>query len=207
MFILLSIFDRTIIRPEDLTNIPFEEIVLIKIRSKFIGKVIIDKGLVVSIKSLIIRNNTIVEIEGVINVEYDTELIVFSPEQNDILYGKIIKSTEKGLLVDCDVCKVFVSAIQLPENSKYLENEGIWSWDLVNNSFYYDLEEKVRIKVLETKYNTTSDSFNNLKTVEGPNVMNLISDNKEKLRASDVMEISGTFNQSGLGPLVWWKEN
>jgi DNA-directed RNA polymerase subunit E'/Rpb7 len=205
MFILLSIYDRTIIKPEDLSNIPFEEIVLIKIRSKYIGKVIIDKGLVVSVKSLIIRNNTIVEIEGVINVEYDTELIVFSPEQNDILYGKIIKSSEKGLLVDCDVCKVFISASQLPENSKYSEIEGIWSWELINNSFYYDLEEKVRLKVLDTKYNTSSDSYNISKSVEGNNIINVVSENKDKLRASDIMEISGTFNQSGLGPLLWWK--
>ena len=70
MFTLLKIEDKTLINPEDLSKFnSYEDLVIEKLRAKMIGKVHLDLGIVVSIKSLVIQSNLIVPLEGVINVE------------------------------------------------------------------------------------------------------------------------------------------
>jgi DNA-directed RNA polymerase subunit E'/Rpb7 len=75
MFLLYTLQDRILLKPDDLNmknkeiNLLYEEIILEKTRDKYVGKVLINHGLVITIKKLMIINNLIVETEGVINVE------------------------------------------------------------------------------------------------------------------------------------------
>jgi DNA-directed RNA polymerase subunit E'/Rpb7 len=84
MIVLYSIEDRILLKPEDL-NIEgklYEDIVLSKIREKYVGKVIynltkvlFNHGIGVTIKKLIIKKNLIVETEGLINIEVNNTFI------------------------------------------------------------------------------------------------------------------------------------
>jgi DNA-directed RNA polymerase subunit E'/Rpb7 len=75
MFLLYTLQDRILLKPDDLNmkdndaNLLYEEIILEKTREKYIGKVLLNHGIPITIKKLIITNSLIVEIEGVINVE------------------------------------------------------------------------------------------------------------------------------------------
>ena len=75
MFLLYTLQDRILLKPDDLNmknkeiNLLYEEIILEKTREKYVGKVLLNHGLVITIKKLMIINNLIVETEGVINVE------------------------------------------------------------------------------------------------------------------------------------------
>lgn len=196
MFKLNYILDRIILKPEELTNkISTEDLLISKIKTKYVGKVLFKYGIVCSLKSLKIINNTIVEIEGVINIEYETQLITFSPSNGDILYGNIINSSEEGILVNCGICKVHIKPHGLFENCEFCSSDSIWSWRLKNDTYYYNINEEVRLKVQSVSYineNKTSEQILSLSKL------------KENIEISDYMIIYGCFNQSGLGPLRWW---
>lgn len=75
MFLLYTLQDRILLKPDDLNmknkeaNLLYEEIILEKTREKYIGKVLINHGIAITIKKLMIINSLIVETEGVVNVE------------------------------------------------------------------------------------------------------------------------------------------
>ncbi len=204
MFILLSISDRIIIKPEELKkDFTFDFTVLNKVRDKYIGKVLINQGIVTSLKSLVITNNTVVEIEGVITVEYKAEIIVLSPTSGDILYGDIIQSDENGLVIDCKICKINVSPKDFPANTSYSVFDKLWYWRLNEMVYYYDVNQKTRIKVLSVHY----ESKGKIKeSINKDKELNVIKDKKEGGEVSDFIIINGSFKQSGLGPLSWWSE-
>ncbi len=112
MFLIYTILDRTLLKPEELnlknSELLYEEIILAKTRHKYIGKILLNHGIAITIKKLSILNNAIIEVEGVISVEYEIELVMFQPKIGDILYGKIIDSDENFILVDCEIIKVKV---------------------------------------------------------------------------------------------------
>lgn len=204
MFILLSISDRIIIKPEDLSkDFTFDYTVLNKVREKYIGKALINQGIVTSIKSLVITNNTIVEIEGVITVEYKADLIVLSPISGDILFGDIIQSNENGIIIDCKVCKVSVAPKDFPSNTTYSTFDKLWYWRLNDMVYYYDINQKVRVKVLSVIYETKGKIK---ETANKDKEINMIKEKKDGSEVSDFIIINGSFKQSGLGPLSWWNE-
>ncbi len=72
MFLIYTIEDKLVLKPESLntsTDSPYEDIILNKTKEKYIGKVLLNHGIIVTIKKLLLKTNMIVEIEGVINVE------------------------------------------------------------------------------------------------------------------------------------------
>lgn len=235
MFVLVNINDRIILKPEELVNIPFEEILLVRARNKYIGKVLNNKGIVVTLKSLKIITNAIVELEGVLNVHFSCALIIFSPESGDLLYGCIVSSNMNGIIVDCDICKVFVPNYLLQENSFFSKYENSWFWEISNDTIssklYYDIGEKVCVKVAEVNYKnntlqekTISTGLNTISNQESQivniikqsNLMNkeisninqeILMKQEQKYQLSDVFEVIGSFNQSGLGLQIWWEKS
>lgn len=72
MFFLLSIEDKLLLKPEELMiskKLSYKEIVYLKMREKYISRILLGHGIVVSIIKYLIKSNQVVEIEGVINVE------------------------------------------------------------------------------------------------------------------------------------------
>ena len=105
---------------------PFNDVVYKRLRNKYISKILLGQGIVVSIQKFTIKSCLIVEIEGVINVEYDCSLIVFKPQVGDILYGRIIQSSINQVIVDCDIIKVKVPFEQIMKPNNFDENENVW---------------------------------------------------------------------------------
>jgi DNA-directed RNA polymerase subunit E'/Rpb7 len=184
----------------------YSDIVYLKLREKYISKIIIDHGLVVSIKNFKINSDLIVEIEGVVDIKYECNLIVFSPREGDILYGTIFDSNQNSIIVNCGIIKVKVPTQQLMEPYYFNKKEKLWFWSYDGKNYYYEKNAKCRLKVLDVNYKSGKDisKLINDKMAED-NEGNIKEEDLIKLKREDIMEIYCTMSQEGLGPIKWWE--
>ena len=252
MFLLLTIEDKILLNPSELNNNyylqeddkknikeitkeplkSYNEIIYRKLREKYISKILLDYGLVISIRKFKIKSNLIVEIEGLINIEYEISLIIFKPQIGDILYGNIENSDETKIMVDCGIIKVKVPSEQLLKPCFFNKKENVWIWTYNNeNNFYYVKGKKCRMKVIDVKFkskreiskiieknklieknkniigeNNYEDEEINKKNInDSENMMDIEKEDEIIEITKDViMEIFCTFKEEGLGPLEWW---
>ena len=226
MFSLLTIEDKILLDPSLLSKLPhdskkrkksdieqsktiktYSDIVYMKLREKYISKIIIDQGLVVSIKNFKIKSDLIVEIEGVIDIKYECNLIIFCPNEGDILYGTIFDSDKNNVIVDCGLIKVRVPIQQLMEPYYFNKKEKLWFWSYENNNYYYEKGTKCRLKVLGINFKNRKDIAKmindkmveeNGEDIDEEKIMN-------SLQREDIMEIYCSMAQEGLGPVQWWE--
>lgn len=184
----------------------YSDIVYLKLREKYISKIIIDHGLVVSIKNFKINSDLIVEIEGVVDIKYECNLIVFSPREGDILYGTIFDSNQNSIIVNCGIIKVKVPTQQLMEPYYFNKKEKLWFWSYDGKNYYYEKNAKCRLKVLDVNFKSAKDisKLINDKMAED-NEGNIKEEDLIKLKREDIMEIYCTMSQEGLGPIKWWE--
>jgi DNA-directed RNA polymerase subunit E'/Rpb7 len=184
----------------------YSDIVYLKLREKYISKIIIDHGLVVSIKNFKINSDLIVEIEGVVDIKYECNLIVFSQREGDILYGTIFDSNQNSIIVNCGIIKVKVPTQQLMEPYYFNKKEKLWFWSYDGKNYYYEKNAKCRLKVLDVNYKSGKDisKLINDKMAED-NEGNIKEEDLIKLKREDIMEIYCTMSQEGLGPIKWWE--
>ena len=226
MFSLLTIEDKILLEPGLLAQIPhntykrkkadstqdqsiktYTDIVYMKLREKYISKIIIDQGLVVAIKNFKIKSDLIVEIEGVIDIKYECDLILFCPNEGDILYGTILDSDKSNIIVDCGIIKIKVPIQQLMEPYYFNKKEKLWFWSYENKNYYYEKGAKCRLKVLGINYRNGKDinkmisdkmAEENGEEIDEEKMMN-------SLEKEDIMEIYCSMAQEGLGPVIWWE--
>ena len=226
MFSLLTIEDKILLDPGLLSKLShdsskkkkseieenksiktYSDIVYMRLREKYISKIILDQGLVVSIKSFKIKSDLIVEIEGVIDIKYECNLILFCPNEGDILYGTICDTDKSNIIVDCGLIKVKVPVQQLMEPNYFNTKEKLWFWSFENQNYYYEKGAKCRLKVLGINYKTRKDIIKmindkmveeNGEEIDEEKMMN-------SLQKEDVMEIYCSMAQEGLGPVKWWE--
>jgi DNA-directed RNA polymerase subunit E'/Rpb7 len=184
----------------------YSDIVYLKLREKYISKIIIDHGLVVSIKNFKINSDLIVEIEGVVDIKYECNLIMFSPREGDILYGTIFDSNQNSIIVNCGIIKVKVPTQQLMDPYYFNKKEKLWFWSYDGKNYYYEKNAKCRLKVLDVNYKSGKDisKLINDKMAED-NEGNIKEEDLIKLKREDIMEIYCTMSQEGLGPIKWWE--
>jgi DNA-directed RNA polymerase subunit E'/Rpb7 len=95
-------------------------------------------------------------------------------------------------LIDCDIVKVKVPKAKLMHPSQFSFDENVWYWEYNNShNLYYDVEEEVRVKVVEVHFNK-------------PLPAETTTTNENHNSNNTVMDIVGIFNQEGLGPIKWW---
>ena len=240
MFILLNIEDKLILDPSELnnselpqteTNLPqistqnkytegkkekpplksYNNIVYLKLRKKYISKILLGQGLVISIQKFKIKNDLIIEIEGVIDIDYECTLIIFKPIQGEILYGNIEESNSNNIIVNCGIIKVNIPNEHLMKPSNFDEEEKVWFWAYGNNNYYYDKGEKCRMKVLNVKFKTKSEISkfirykNEIENLKKENSSMDVVSEIEDLTKDMIMQIYCSFNEEGLGPIKWWK--
>jgi DNA-directed RNA polymerase subunit E'/Rpb7 len=225
MFSLLTIEDKILLDPSQFAELihdkknkkekiankkdikKYSDIVYQKLREKYISKIIIDQGLVVSIKNFKIKSDLIVEIEGVIDIKYECNLIMFSPKEGDILYGTIYDSNQNNIIVDCGIIKVKVPTQQLMEPYYFNKKEKLWFWSYDGKNYYYEKNAKCRIKVLVVNFKSGKDIsklINDMMAEENED-KNKEQDLINSLQREDIMEIYCTMSQEGLGPIKWWE--
>ena len=226
MFSLLTIEDKILLDPSLLSKLAhnskkrqksdvdqsksiktYSDIVYMKLREKYISKIIIDQGLVVSIKNFKIKSDLIVEIEGVIDIKYECNLIIFCPNEGDILYGTIYESDKNNIIVDCGLIKVKVPIQQLMEPNYFNKKEKLWFWSYENKNYYYEKGAKCRLKVLGINFKNRKDITKMINDKMAEENGEEIDEEKimSSLEREDIMEIYCSMAQEGLGPIQWWE--
>ena len=226
MFSLLTIEDKILLDPSLLSKLDYSkkqkkelkdidntdinkysDIVYLKLREKYISKIIIGQGLVISIKSFKIKSDLIVEIEGIIDIKYDCSLIIFCPKEGDILYGKIVDCDHNRIIVDCDLIKVIVPVQQLMEPYYFNKKERLWLWTYEGKNFYYEKNLKCKLKVLEVSFRSGKDIHQIIEEKLAEEENDKITEEIliKSLKREDIMEIYCSMSQEGLGPIKWWE--
>jgi len=86
------------------------------------------------------------------------------------------------------------------------ENEMIWYWKYDNHKLYYDIGEEVRLKVIELTFKTSQEINKIFSSLDSGVISNEFTEHDNKKMTTDmIIDVLGTFNQEGLGPLKWWK--
>ena len=222
----LSIEDKILLDPGQLSKLPhdsknkkkqnieqnnpiktYSDIVYLKLRKKYISKIIIDQGLVVSIKNFKIKSDLIVEIEGVIDIKYECTLILFCPNEGDILYGTIYDSDKSNIIIDCTLIKVKVPIQQLMEPYYFNKKEKLWFWSYENKNYYYEKGAKCRLKVIGINFKNRKDISKMINDKMAEENGEEIDEEKmmNSLQREDIMEIYCSMSQEGLGPVQWWE--
>ena len=80
-------------------------------RKKSINKILLNQGLLISIQKFKIKNDLIIEIEGVIDIDYECNLIIFKPIEGEILFGNIEESNLNNIIVNIGIIKVNIVKI------------------------------------------------------------------------------------------------
>ena len=230
MFSLLTIEDKILLDPSQLAELvrdnkkkkkqnksesnelnkeinKYSDIVYLRLREKYISKIILDQGLVISIKNFKIKSDLIVEIEGVIDIKYECCLVMFCPREGDILYGTICECNEKYIIVDCELIKVKVPTQKLMEPYYFNKKEKLWFWSYNGKTFYYEKNLKCRLQVLDVCFKDGKEiaKIVNDKLNEENNENITEDDLINSLEREDIMEIYCSMSQEGLGPIKWWE--
>lgn len=186
----------------------YSDLVYLKLREKYISKIIMNQGLVISIKNFQIKSDLIVEIEGVVDIKYECSLIIFCPKEGDILYGTICDCDKKYIIVDCDLIKVKVPVQKLMEPHFFNMKEHLWFWSYNDKNFFYDKKLKCKLKVLDVCFKSENEISKIIKEKmleEDEDSQITEQDLRNALKKEDYMEIYCSMSQEGLGPIKWWE--
>ena len=69
---------------------------------------------------------------------------------------------------------------------------------------YYDIGEEVKVKVLNVSFSKKALE-KKIVSVEEDNKLNRLDSKLELEDISEIMEVNGSLDQEGLGPIAWWK--
>ncbi|XP_003380988.1 DNA-directed RNA polymerase III subunit polypeptide [Trichinella spiralis] len=159
-----------------------------KIGEMFINKVILNYGLGVCVHSIEeIGDSITLPGDGGAHTEVTWNMIVFHPNIGEVLKGEISKCDSTG------VSDIFIPREYLPQPSKFLQNEQIWSWQYeVDDGFaelFLEPGSKVRFRVID-------EVFKDIPTQ--------VSDDSQENTNQKCYEIYGAMNDTGLGCISWW---
>ncbi len=72
-------------------------------------------------------------------------------------------------------------------------NQQLWVWNLDNQRLYYDLQEKVRFRVVDEEWHDHTPT----KPIEQ-------GEQAEEDKYVPPYKIKGSMKDSGFGPCLWW---
>ena len=121
--------------------------------------------------------------------------IVFKPFEEEVLLGKVRRSSPEGLWVTLGFFEdVFIPEVYLQAPHKFDSEENCWIWEyqdgLETHNLYMDEREEVRFRVVKIEFKDVAKKTQN-------------AESEEQLP----MKIVGTISEPGLGLLSWWKED
>ncbi|PNS18556.1 DNA-directed RNA polymerase [Sphaceloma murrayae] len=180
------------------------------INAKYANKVIHKVGLAVGLFDILkFSEGLIGHGTGIVNVHVDFRLVVFRPFKGEILQGRIIENTFRGLRISMDFFDdIWVNAPNMTfENTQYdkIEEEGqptewVWVWHAEGTEgLYFDNNETVRFRV-------EAEQWTDLEPKRAPTQL---QPGQTEVKEEDVPDpspytIIASMQQSGLGPILWW---
>jgi DNA-directed RNA polymerase III subunit RPC8 len=160
MFVLVQMKDTIRISPEDAHLLQQDPLHLLRveINNKYTNKVIHDVGLCTLVHSILSYDDPqLFPSDPGPYIRCTFRLVVFQPQEGQIISGKIISSTINHILISIDLFShIIIEANSLPVNTEWDAAENVWKWENEGNSYYYDLGMVVRLRVIRTAFSPST---------------------------------------------------
>ncbi|KAI0009483.1 RNA polymerase III subunit Rpc25-domain-containing protein [Xylariaceae sp. FL0662B] len=192
MFILTKIADLVQIAPaqfEKHSRIAIED----NINAKYSNRVIQKIGLCICMYDLLWASEGLIgHGTGFVNVNVEFRMIVFRPFKGETMFGRITSADKDGIHIRTDFFEdIIVPYKELPDNTEFDHNEGLWTWIVDEQRMYYDLNEMVRLSVSEESWNDQTPESTEQEAVD-------------KAKKISPYKIEGSMIKDGLGVCLWW---
>ncbi|KAJ1916271.1 DNA-directed RNA polymerase III complex subunit Rpc25, partial [Mycoemilia scoparia] len=153
MYILSRVRDNLKILPEAFGK-SREDAIRDEVNKKYSNRVLHDVGLCICLFDIEEMGDEFLEpTEGNVWVKTTFRLLVFRPILGEVLVGKIRSASPAGLKVSLGFFDdVIIPEDLLPENRVFDSNEGVWIWKLDGNDFYMDVDETIRVRVVDEAF-------------------------------------------------------
>lgn len=171
MFVIARLLDSVAVRAAE----PDKKCaVLDALKSKYLGCVVGDEGLALSLYSVSQSDKYIADGEKLI-AHVDFQLLLFRAYADEICVGTITKQDEDSISISNKYFSNFVAnSFDLFADSEFVRSEraGNWIWNYKNSRFQFQTGEMVHFRIKNAKINNR------------------------------MIEVS--MNEQGLGPITWW---
>jgi DNA-directed RNA polymerase III subunit RPC8 len=116
MFVLYSIKDVIPVEPE-LLSASYREAVTLKLEAKYVGKVLKDEGVCITIYELEIIESVMPLGSESLDCVVEFSLVLLKPFAGEVMTGKVLRTSREGLFISLEFCEVFVPASSLAHPS------------------------------------------------------------------------------------------
>ncbi|KAK4199588.1 putative DNA-directed RNA polymerase III subunit RPC8 [Triangularia verruculosa] len=197
MWIITKIADLVQLAPRDF-NKPSIEAIEDKLNEKYANKVIPNIGLCVCVWDITDASEGLIgQYDGYVNINVEFHMVVFRPHKDEVIHASIKESTPEGIRLCTPFFNdIWIPSSELPENTQFVEAEGLWVWNSDDVQLYFDLNEIVRFRVIDEKWQ-----------VQPPTKPNesADSDAPTKTKYQAPYSIVGSMSTPGLGNYMWWE--
>lgn len=216
MLELVTIEDRVCIAPKNFRK-TYQQAIIDEIDAQYSNRILRDLGLCVVTHDVLSVNDPLIiqDTDGSVSVKCRFRMILFRPFIEEILLAKIKSSTKDGgLHCTMGFCQdVIIPPAFLPEGSAWDDQEQLWIWHYEGESFYMDINEWLRFKVMSVDIvpATSGDTPAEEVSAASPIAAAVVAGAGQSIPAASafsseyrVMKIWGAINQTGLGLVNWW---
>eukprot|EP00092_Neocalanus_flemingeri_P007223 GFUD01007802.1.p1 GENE.GFUD01007802.1~~GFUD01007802.1.p1 ORF type:complete len:223 (-),score=50.94 GFUD01007802.1:143-748(-) len=199
MFVLSEI--KTLIRllPEGFDK-SLEDQLNDEINRKLSNKVMINVGLCLSLHDISeVGESFLFPGDGASHTKVKFRMLVFRPEMEEVLTGKIKSCSKEGVHVSLEFFDdILIPAESLQHPSRFDETESVWVWeypveDEDSHDLFMDPGEMIRFRVVSEQFLDT-----------GPTKPKVSDAEQQDEVKTPPYRLVGTINEPGLGLLSWW---
>ncbi|CAF0991663.1 unnamed protein product [Didymodactylos carnosus] len=131
--------------------------------------------------------------------------VVFRPNIDEILVGKIRSSSKDGISVTLGFFDdILIPSTKLQHPSRFTEAEQLWAWEYTNedekHNMFMDIGEEIRFRVVQEIFEDTAPK--ELPNAGAPTTSSAID--LEQIEKKAPYSIIGSISEQGLGLFAWW---
>ncbi|KIZ03093.1 DNA-directed RNA polymerase III subunitC25 [Monoraphidium neglectum] len=141
MFVLSKLEADVRVSPQDLIKPPLTAVTEV-LEKDYLDRVIPELGLVVTIYDVLsVEGGHIYPNDGAAYFRVVFRLVVFRPFAGEVLVGKIVSCSKKGVRVGIEFFDdIHVPDYALQDPSLFDSSEGLWRWAYEGNDMFMDLQ-------------------------------------------------------------------
>eukprot|EP00357_Protocruzia_adherens_P024580 CAMPEP_0114995104 /NCGR_PEP_ID=MMETSP0216-20121206/13526_1 /TAXON_ID=223996 /ORGANISM="Protocruzia adherens, Strain Boccale" /LENGTH=200 /DNA_ID=CAMNT_0002359073 /DNA_START=77 /DNA_END=676 /DNA_ORIENTATION=+ len=200
MFLVVEIEDKIEIEPTELNN-EYRDAVGQHLERKYLNKAIREEGICVGIQKLNIVDNFVKNVEGNVLTTVRIKFIVFKPFVGEIIEGIVSGCDQHFLNVSLGFTEIKIPVGKLMAPAVFDREEELWLWKYDEHDMYYDLGEKIRVKILDVvfKEDKIVDEEDKTAAEDDEGVQESVSNDE----LQNPMVVYGSADEEGLGLNKW----
>jgi len=205
MFILSELRSLVRLLPRGFDK-SLEEQLSDELNKKLANKVLLNVGLCLSLYDILeVGESFIFPGDGSSHTRVKFRMLVFRPDLEEVLEGKIKSCSKEGVQVSLDFFDdILIPAESLQHPSRYDETESVWIWeypleDDEHHDLFMDAGEQVRFRVV-------SEAFVDVGPASVKHTATGETEVKDELKLSP-FSLKASINEPGLGLLSWWNNS